>query len=243
MPLGHVGPGTSMTVDGLNLHLGRTYVSTVRAWIDGDKGKQYSRPTSSDGVKIVDLSPPWIENLRATPAVVLQGGGDSVIEATLYDTTRLARVNVQVSAPDGAIVAKWQRALAVRVHELARPWPGVDAKGDPLPAGTYKVTVVARDGAGHEATASVQITRCAAGEVIVNGGCGTASVQPDGVTGPDVDSDAGASSTVPREPDDDCCSASPTSGPGHLTGLLALLACVLVVFKRRSHWATGPNAL
>jgi len=232
VPLRHVSASTSLTVEGVNLHLGRTYLSTVRGWIDGDKGKQYSRPTASDGVTIVDLSAPWIEELRATPPIVPHADGASDIMATLHDATRLARVKIVVTTSDGDVVATWQRALAVKDYDLNWTWSGLDGDGVPLPAGIYTATVTAKDGADHQVTDSVDIVRCGADEVIADGACTTPTIGPDAISAPDVGSEPSTEARVGSE-SDDCCSASPVSGGTAWPALLLLLTAASLLRIRR----------
>ena len=238
LPMKHVGTGTSVTLTDLNLHLGRTYYSTVRAWADGPAGQQYSVPTLSDGVTIVDLSPPIIAELVADPPVLL-AGASSVIRATLSDATRLAALQIDVTAADGSVVAHWQRPLAVGQHKLRWSWASRATDGGPLAPGSYRVKLTARDGAGHFAVLAVDVLLCATlaqgacgddldAGAIVDAGGGSAG---DGISGPDSTSAGEVEAGNDGDPGG-CCNASPNpAGRGGV--LLLLLGMAGLLFLRR----------
>ena len=207
VPMTQVGAGTAVTFDDLNLQLGHVYRSEVRGWIDGTAGKQYSLPTLSDGVTIVDLSAPEITGLKAEPPG-LNTGGSTVIRATLIDATRLAAVEVDVVDAEGTVVAHWQRPLAVRKHDLDWTWKAASESGAPVPAGAYSVTVTARDGAGHVGKFGINVLVCAVDEVVGVGVClegggdvVDAGASEDGGASPDAGTTADVTSPDAGAPD------------------------------------------
>ena len=250
VPMTQVGAATAFTFDDLNLRLGLVYTSTVSAWVDGAAGKQYSVPTLSDGVTIVDLSPPDIAGLKAEPPVIL-AGGETLISALLTDLTRLSRVDVDVANSEGEIVTHWQRPLAVRQHALAWTWQAATEQGAPVAPGTYSVTVTTRDGAAHIAKFGVNVLVCApheqpgagaclqagedAGEVVEDAGSADvgapdAGTTGDGLSGGDGSGSATAEARVGGD-EDSCCSASPTSNSA--APMLLLFALSALGLRRR----------
>jgi outer membrane protein assembly factor BamB len=161
-PQKDVGAQTSVEIGSLLLQPGGTYRTAVRAYTNVGQDKASSSVALSDGVTIVDVSPPWLDGLLAKPAAFAIPGA-TAIQATLHDKTRLAGWRVEIApAGGGAAVWKTKGTLATPVFALAQPWQGVDQGGVAVPAGEYLATVIAVDTAGHEAQGSVALHLCAA---------------------------------------------------------------------------------
>jgi len=103
-------------------------------------------PTST----VVDTVPPRVSKVTATPAVISPDGDHRADRTALaYRLSEHAKVNVLV---EGTVVVKGRGAPLTR----SLYWPGT-VKNKPLPAGTYRVTLVATDLAGNVSRATVAV--------------------------------------------------------------------------------------
>jgi len=157
-PFVPVGTATSAAPTGLPLRLGGMYQFVVRAI--GPRGG--SRETFSDGIQLVDESPPTVE-LRAAPNPFSPDGDgvdDTVtILADAADRVGLASWEVAVYHPGGMAVARSfpSRPLVGTSTSDIVVWDGTDDSGRPLPEAVYPAVATVHDGTGHSATARIDL--------------------------------------------------------------------------------------
>lgn len=231
-PRQDVGAKTSASIEGLELTPGGVYHVEVVAYAKLDKGAIESTPKRSDGVTIVDVSPPEIVALTATPATAASG---RLVDVALQarDRTRLRRLSLQVRDGDGVLMASREVEVAAREAQLALPWQTVDATGAGLPPGTYEVRAEVVDGAEHTTTQTLKVEICAADvpeSLLALGLCGPPA--------PDVGAD------VAIEDDQGCgCSVTGKRRPPSVGafGLLALLAAGWLWQRRRGQPRATPT--
>jgi len=100
---------------------------------------------------VVDTVPPKISSVTATPSVISPDGDHRADRTAIsYRVSEHAKVSLLVR---GAVVVKGRGAPLGR----SLYWPGT-IKNKPLPAGTYRVTLVATDLAGNVSRATVPVT-------------------------------------------------------------------------------------
>lgn len=209
----------SLRVEDLYLQPGRTYRWAVASHASQGADASFSSETWSDGVTVVDQSPPWFGALACQPACAVLPGTPIAVSGYAYDRTRLAQVGAELrdnasasTAPLSAALWPWL-ATVYPIH-----WQGA------LPGpGTYTLKFTAQDLAGHSASAAVTLQVCATGQVVKGNVCGLPdppAPKPVVVDGTEVEG----------------CGAATGGGRG-VGGLAALLAGVVLAV-----WATRRRA-
>ncbi len=168
-----VVPPTSMAglqaqFQDLYLQPGRTYRWAVASYASVGADASFSSETWSDGVTVVDQSPPWFENVACTPSCAVLPGSEVAVAADVRDRTRLASIGLELQDPAStstAPLAKQQWPWLASHFELH--WQRLMAE-----PGTYKLQLFATDLAGHSAQTSVEIHVCKPGQVVKGGLCG-----------------------------------------------------------------------
>lgn len=143
------GQTTSITITGLPLRYQGRYFFAVRAVSENET----SAETLSDGVIIVDKSPPWGE-LTVVPSRITPDG-DGVddfckITVTMYDKTSIAQYRWVILTQDGAKILESDYIFAEGSEVLAQyVWDGKDKNGSVVEPGEYLVGVEILDVGGH----------------------------------------------------------------------------------------------
>lgn len=169
---------TSTRLTDLALRLGGTYrVGVVAVGSDGS-----SVEALSDGVTVVDRTPPTVRFDVMAPALITPQRSVETADVLFDDATGLASTRVTLRAPDGATL------LTVDDSEFRTPLPSRRVPftwTDPtthapllVAPGTYTLTATARDVGGHVTTAETQVrvqlvvTLPPTGTSSGGGGCG-----------------------------------------------------------------------
>lgn len=157
IPFTDVGNTTDRIIDELSLSLGTVYYVLVQAYsaYGGASGVQIS-----DGVTVVDSSPPGVSSLMAVPdSFNPHSGGMTTISGTLTDQTGLLGYRLEIRAtPGGPILYERSVPLGRQLQvDIAQMWTGVGDDGVIQPDGVYECTVVAIDVGGHEGSDSVDV--------------------------------------------------------------------------------------
>jgi hypothetical protein len=151
-------------VSGLPLVLGGRYFFAVRA--TGDTG--VSPEGLSDGVRIVDLTPPIVEITADPVTFFASSGGDGEsthLEARMSDATSLVGYQVKITNSGGnEVVAVGPVSVTGPSADWQMEWNGTEDDGSLVEEGTYTVTITAWDGGDHLVEDRVDVT--------VNGGGG-----------------------------------------------------------------------
>lgn len=151
-----VGPATSASFE-LPLAYGHTYFVVVTAYDDAGEAGVAAR---SDGVSVVDLTPPRVEGVQADPDPFDPNRETTQLTARLTDTTALSMWSLEIFDGDQRV---WARGDAVGTTslDLDLTWDGHFDEGTSAPDGFYTVLVSARDQAGHSgsATGHVEVRR------------------------------------------------------------------------------------
>lgn len=145
--------GTDFTFSNLYLQLGRTYYTAVVSHASAGPDATFSAETKSDGIQIVDVSPPWLTGLGCTPNCIAPLGTAVTVHGTAQDKTRLANVRATLVQAGAAVTHRDWPALLPKL-DLQWPLP-------PLPLGAHSVAFAAVDLAGHATLASLPVTICA----------------------------------------------------------------------------------
>lgn len=214
-----VTTATDMVMGGLYLQLGRTYYAVVASHASKGPDATFSTETKSDGVQIVDLSPPWLTDLRCDPSCIAPLGTALAVTGVAHDKTRLASVRatlVQAGSPAGQ--RDWQELVA----ELPLQW-----QLPALPLGQHSVAWQAVDLAGHPTQASLNVTVCAPTGVAGAPQCADLN----GVSGSDND-------LYGKQVDG--CGAAVGLGGGWVVALVTLFLSAMAVLGRRSV-RSGPQ--
>ncbi len=231
LPAQAFGAVTAATLTGLTMHLNQHYTTAVQAYSSSGPDQAFAPTTLSDGVTIVDLSPPWIDGQQLLPSAVLAGNSIQII-ADLHDKTAIHDWAVQI-APTGGAPAVWQQKFNVsqpNIH-VALTWPTTVA-GQPPPAGDYVVHLEVHDGAQHSAAVDLVLHLCGATPVSATA-CTPGYVTADGGgSGSDVSS---APQTVPEGCGCRIATAGATVPPG---AALLVLACLWALWRAR-----GPGRM
>ncbi len=216
------GAVTEATLTGLTMHLNEHYVVAVQAYAD----QAFAPTTLSDGVTIVDLSPPWIDGQLLQPAAVAAGQTVQIV-ADLHDKTAVHDWRVTVTAAGGTAPVWQQKANAAQpdVH-LQLAWATQDG-GKALPAGDYVVHVEVHDGAQHSAAVDMTLHICDGTPFSVTA-CNAGDVTADGY------GSGGDASSLPQSAPDGCgcriTTATYSVPPG---AALFAAACVWVLWRAR----------
>ncbi len=226
-PQQDVSLATAVDVTGLSLQPGATYRTVVRGYTNVGQDKATSVVAMSDGVTIVDASPPWLDGPQAKP-MAFGPAGSTVITATLHDKTRLSGWKLSISAA-GVATPVWTAAgvLAGPKFIFEQTWKGVDLAGLAVAPGEYVATVTATDTAGHQAQGSVTVQLCA-------GTPGSTESCTPKQPGADVTGGGKVRSIDGSHPSD--CAASRSGG---VWPCFALLGLVLLATRRRFHKVPG----
>lgn len=137
----------------LNLVPGETYIAGVRAYDDSGRS---SVPAHSDGVQLVDLEPPLVEDLTVNPAVFNPVRGGTRFTARLSDSTALVGMELLILGPTGGEIYRENRLLNTRLYMLDYTWSGM-RDGLPLADGVYTFVVTGLDFGGNFATGTVPV--------------------------------------------------------------------------------------
>ncbi len=214
-----VGAVTSATVAGLQLQPLAQYRVEVTAYATHDGAGVESQAALSDGVSIVDVSPPEIVSLTATPELAV-AGTPIALQMTARDATRLAQLRLQVLDGDGALLGEVVTQAASREASAELSFVAVDAEGEPLPEGAYQVAAVARDVGGHEAKTALSFALCAAGSAgaaLGRGACGPLTGEPSAAIGKAEQTDCACRAGGGRR----------APSPGGIALLCSLIAAIL----------------
>jgi hypothetical protein len=194
-PFVPVGTATSAAPTGLPLRLGGMYQFVVRAI--GPRGG--SRETFSDGIQLVDESPPTVE-LRAAPNPFSPDGDgveDTVtILADVADRVGLASWEIAVYHPGGMAVARnfpSRPLLGTSTSDIV-VWDGTDDSGRLLTQSVYPALATVHDRTGHSATAwidlEIRLLGAADADADADGGAdGEADAEPEVDAGVDAEGD------------------------------------------------------
>ncbi len=215
------GAEVAGTFKNLALIVGRRYKVEVVAYAKGQDAVE-SLPAVSDGVQVQDQSPPTVISLVCEPAGV-SAGQQFLCRLEGSDKTRLQRLSMRATAPDGATELAEATLLTVLLSDTLEMLVGTEGLGE----GDIVVDGVVRDVVGNETAAQVSVHVCPAGSVYqaaVNGGGGVCG--PDGGT---------AGADVGSVPDDGCgCSVTrPRAPSAGAFWLLAFLAVVWAAARRK----------
>lgn len=152
----------------LYLQPGRTYRWAVASYASVGPDASFSAETWSDGVTVVDQSPPWFENVKCAPACAVLPGTEIEVMADVFDRTRLASMGLELrdtattsTAPLAAQQWPWLAS------HFALSWKRLMAE-----PGAYKARLSATDLAGHSAQIAVDIYVCKPGQVVKGSLCG-----------------------------------------------------------------------
>lgn len=246
--------GTTATVTGLPLELGQVYYFGVRAISPSGRSSE----TLSDGIEVVDRTPPEL-NLTAAPRP-FSPDGDGVddivrITASMRDNRGLDAWSLTIAAADGQEVRRFAPLAATgKTEERVVDWDGLDAEGSAVPQGVYRAVAVVRDAGANETSAEVLIELDLSGPV--DGGSDAADLpgDADDVPGPEdgftdslddvgehdasVQDTSTADDGEPDNPTNDVAWAAGGGGCGcrmspNPAARLAVLLLILVVACRR----------
>lgn len=166
--------GTSTSVGGLYLQPGRTYRWAVASHASEGADASFSTETLSDGIQVVDVSPPWFSDSTCVPGCALAQGAALRVTATARDHTRLAEVRLTLARQGVAkplASARWPRLATT----YAVDWQTTLA--DP---GTYEVALLAADLAGHTTQTTLAVLVCDKGLEPKGDACVPPSPKPPG---------------------------------------------------------------
>ena len=229
LPAQSFGAETQATLTGLTMHLGQHYTVAVQAYSAAGPGQAFAPTALSDGVTIVDLSPPWIDGQQLLPAAVLAGGTVNIV-ADLHDKTAVHDWRVTVAPTGGSTV--WevaQNATQPLVHINQSFSTTTTATGTPWAAGNYTVHVEVRDGAQHTASADMALHVCATSPF------STAVCSAKDIGGPDAGGggdDVGG--LVPSEEPGCGCRIAASRRSLPMGSLWFLGACLFVLWRART---------
>ncbi len=218
-----VGAVTAATIAGLQLQPLGQYRVEVTAYATHDGAGVESQAALSDGVKVVDVGPPEIVALTATPELAV-AGTTIAVRMEARDATRLARLRLQIRDGSGALLGEAVVQAASREASLDLAFLAVDAAGEPLPEGAYQVFAGAHDVGDHVAKATLSFVLCAAGSAqsaLGRGACGPSTAEPTAAIGQAEQTDCA------------CRAAGGRRGPS-LSAIALLCGLVVVILARRA---------
>ncbi|MBI5515520.1 MAG: hypothetical protein HY909_17195 [Deltaproteobacteria bacterium] len=146
-------PGPEGRFTELPLRLGGRYRVSVIATGPGGS----SAEVLSDGVTVVDRSPPTLRAEATPPAFAPLAGEHSTLVVEARDRTGVASFRAELRYPDGSLLRTlddfdFRQPAGSRTVRF--DWNGTTALGAPLPEGRYSVYATVTDVGGHAATAS-----------------------------------------------------------------------------------------
>lgn len=152
----------------LYLQPGRTYRWAVASYASVGADASFSSETWSDGVTVVDQSPPWFDNVRCTPACAVLPGTQVTVQADVRDRTRLASIGLELRDAATTSTAPLAKQLWPWLASyFALSWQHLMTE-----PGTYQVRLSASDLAGHSAQKTVDVYVCQPGQVVKGSLCG-----------------------------------------------------------------------
>ncbi len=166
--------GTTGTFGGLYLQPGSTYRWAVASHASEGADASFSTETLSDGIQVVDVSPPWFSDSLCTPGCALAQGALLRITATARDRTRLSEARLTLlrkGVSKSLAQERWPRLAT----SIAVDWQTTLA--DP---GSYEVMLDAADLAGHTTQTTLVITVCDKGLQPVGDACKPPAPKPPG---------------------------------------------------------------
>ncbi len=197
---------------GLYLQPGRTYQLAVAAHASQGNDASFSTEAKSDGIQVVDVSPPWFEGVGCQPACAVTVGQPVQVVAKVRDHTRLQSVDAHLTA------------LATEEAQAKWPWFGslfpVAWSLPPLAEGLHQVKLHAVDLAGHASETTLTVQVCKPPAIVGAPACSTDAPK----THPDV---VGINGTHAEG-----CAATPPAA-GRWGSALVLAALALAVLGRR----------
>lgn len=157
------GDATTVVTRDLRLVFEFEYFFIVRAYRSSGGKKITSPEAQSDGVKIVDSTPPTV-TVAPDPAVITPDGDGlndaTVIHALITDRTSVVEWRLDILDPSGAkVLARPVEHVSATRVEADLPWDGM-AAGKRLPGGTYRVVAYATDIGGHAALGEAPLLIC-----------------------------------------------------------------------------------
>ena len=223
-----VDDAMQLQLDNLLLVPGRRYFARVQGFDGQGVLATVSGIFRSDGLLTeAEVAPPTITNLSAMPQTFMPGEGQTQIEATLFDASFLASYVLTITSDETAEeVFRVEELLNEQDYLLSQIWDGTNAMGEPLPLGSYTVTLTATDFDGEQAMESIAVTL---GEPMVGMDMG-----------PDMsgETDMGMGGAIQGGVEDESCACRSTGGrnaggqPVALLTLSALLGGILLRRRR-----------
>jgi hypothetical protein len=161
LPITDVGTKTAATLTDLVLQPDQRYLVEVSAYVAKGQDRAFSQPARSNGVQIVDTSPPVIESFAAQPAVLAADATGTLLVGVARDKTRLVHWDLTLRALGGETdLLHRSGPLATVRFAFALPWEATATLGD-----EYVARLRATDVAGRTAEAQVLIKVCPPGLV------------------------------------------------------------------------------
>ncbi len=229
LPAQSYGAGAQATLTGLTMHLGQHYQVAVQAYSAAGPNQAFAPTTLSDGVTIVDASPPWIDGQQLVPFAV-QAGQPVKILADLHDKTLVRDWRVQIT-PVGGTTPLWQKrgnTAQPDVH-LNETWLTATDAGQPLPPDDYVVHVEVRDGAQHAAAVDMTLHVCGAPPFSATA-CNAGDL-----TGQDASGSGGDVDSLPQRENEGCgCRVAGTHNSIPVGGVWFLAACLWLIRRSRT---------
>ena len=191
---------TSAVIKGLSLQPGQKYLTSVRAVKVSVDVVASSDEVFSDGVTIVDTSPPSILSLDVEPPVISpDGDGEAdiaVIAAQVEDKTGVDSYALTVSG-DG-LVRTFEGGVSATSALLEVEFDGLDDNGALMPTGLYSVDLTVTDIVGQSVSAASSVRVCNPPNTIAFEACvGPTKPEPDAGSSDDVSAiDAGSTDTT-----------------------------------------------
>lgn len=149
-----VGNKTSVIIPDSRLVYGRTYSVLVQAYDAQRNGSVWAR---SDGVRIIDETPPSVLGLTARPNPFNPDYSGTELLASLSDPTALTAFQVQITDGQGGQVFFKRQIIASTSYALALPWSGLDSNGVRVPDGLFTVSLQVEDYGGHAVNAQTTV--------------------------------------------------------------------------------------
>ncbi|MBI5529018.1 MAG: hypothetical protein HY897_22040 [Deltaproteobacteria bacterium] len=163
------GAATSIVTRDVRLVFDFKYYFLVRAY-KTEKGKKLTSPeTQSDGVKIVDITPPVVAVAANPNPITPDGDGlfdTTVIRAEFYDKTYVTEWKIEVLDKSGAtLFSKGPEYVLANNVSAEVPYDAFFG-GKRLAGGTYRVIASAFDIARHATAAETELLVCNEDQVI-----------------------------------------------------------------------------
>ncbi|MCB9539064.1 MAG: hypothetical protein H6704_22780 [Myxococcales bacterium] len=144
--------------DGLALVPGQTYTVEVRA-IGADG--QPTRPTSSDGVQVINEAPPEVTVTSDRAVLDISGVEPATLTLDGRDDDRLAGWSLAILSADGQLVRRLGAGpLADPEVRVVRAWDGFDQAKVRVAPGRYRAVGAVVDRAGNVASDAVDLQVC-----------------------------------------------------------------------------------